>query len=406
MTRARTANSFRFVLGALLVLGGLSIGWLATRATALELLSSGSSTASVLIANEPESILGSTLGAYFANRATVPSKALPSVRRAAVEMPLDDRPYLLIGSEYLNAGKNDLATRTLEAGRRLDPRQRWIHLLLVYQYLRAEHYTAVAEEFSVLSRLVGAAQGPIATVLAQMSVAPETRDAVRETLRRDQTLERSVLTSLASGGVEPAVILAMASPAAFSAASGPGNWGTVLVNRLVEQQRYRLARSIWQKVNHLTDQQVQQALYDANFDGLPGQPPFNWKIESGDVAAVDLRSNGVQISYYGRNPGDLLSQLLLLPPGRYRLSHIAIGSQQATGSTLGWSVECADQPRRNFAHALIPVTNSAPRRISLFFTVPENCAAQQLHLTASPGEFPVPISVTVGRLQLEKVSGK
>ena len=321
-------------------------------------------------------------------------------------MPLDERPYLLIGSDYLRAGQTRRATKTLEAGRRLDPRQRWIHLLLLERYLRDEKYAAATEELAVLARLVGPVQAPIATALAQMSVAPETRDAVRETLRRDPPLEKSVLAALASSDVDPSTIFGMASPAAWSSANASGGWGTVLVDRLVTNQRYRTARAVWQRINRLSNRQVEPLLYDAGLDGLPGKPPFNWTLESGNVAAVDMRAHALQVNYYGRDTGNLASQLLVLPPGDYSFTQTVSGSQRAAGSTLSWSIECDNQPDRKLAQMRLPLDASAPRRVAIKLTVPGNCPAQRLRLIGSPGEFPTPVSVTIEHPQFERLRHK
>lgn len=391
-------------LAALLIIAAAFVGWLVVRATAVEMLSGPSVRAGAIVAGQPTVALGTAMGGFVANRGSIPRQALPSVRAAAAQLPLDARPYLFIGSDYLRAGKSDLAAKTFEAGRRLDPRQRWIHILLLDHYLRAGRYPEAADEFAVLSRLVGGAQGPIATALAQMTIAPQTRDAARLTLRQDVGLERAVLTSLASTGVEPAVIFGMASPAALATANLPGSWGGVLIDRLVSKQRYRLAHSVWQRINRLNDRQVGSLIYDLGLQGLPGKPPFNWMTVSNNVAAVDMQSGKFEVNYYGRDNGNLITQLLLLPPGTYRFGFFVSGVQQGAEPVMVWAFTCENQPDRTIASIPVPLTNARSRRVAATVTVPAGCPAQRLRLSGLAGEFPQPVTATIERLQLEKAT--
>lgn len=400
-SKFRTPRSL--ALAAILIVAALYVGWVAVRTTALNLLANGNAPVSAIIAGEPEVVLGTAMGRFAADRARVRPGLLPPVLRAATDAPLDERPYLLVGSDRLQARRDAAAIEALEAGRRLNPRQRWIHVLLLDRYLRRGDYAQAAVAFGVLSRLVYAAQSPIADALAQMSVAPETRDAVRQTLRQDPALERTVLAALSSGNVEPSVIFAMASPSALAAANAPGGWGTVLVDRLVAKQRYRAARTIWQRINGLSDAQVAPLLFNADFATSAPKPPFNWTLASGDVAAVDLRGDRLEVNYYGRATGDLASQLVLLPPGSYRFVSAYSGLQRSPGPALVWSINCANQADRVLGRIELPESGPAQRRAGFAFTVLSGCPAQQLRLVGQAGEFPSPVSATILGLRIEKV---
>lgn len=406
MRRSRLGSPTGILTAAALIFAGLYVGWLAVQAFAIEMNSGRAAQASAVLPGSSEIVLRQAMGDLIVNRGKVNKQALPGIRRATTQVPLDARPYLLIGSEYLQEGKTELAIRTLEAGRRLDPRQRWIHLLLLDYYLRHRKFSEASDEFAVLSRLVGSAQGPIATALAQMSLAPQTRDAARATLRRDVELQRSVLTSLAASGAAPADIFSMASPAALATANLPGAWGTVLVDRLVQQQRYEIARRVWQRINHLSDQQVATLLYDSGFRMLPGKSPFGWTIANNSVAAVDVRNGKLDITYYGRESGELLNQLVLLPPGNYRFSFQVAGVQQGTEPSLSWSILCENKPDRVLGRLAVPLKNNRPHVMAGVLQVPAGCPAQRLRLTGSAGEFPVTIAATIDGLRLEAIQAR
>lgn len=403
MIANRLRSPRRLFLAAALVVGSLFVAWAAVRATALQLMARGASNAGALVAGEPEFVLASAMGRFVADQARVRPSLLPAVREAAVRIPLDERPYLLVGSDHLWAGRSAAATATLEAGRRLDAHQRWIHVLLLDRYLRTGKYALAAQEFGVLSRLVDAAQSPIAAALAQMSVAPKTRNAVRLTLREDAALERSVLATLAAGDVPPSTIFAMASPSAFAAASAPGGWGSVLVDRLVRKGSYATARTVWQRVNRLSDRQPSTLLYNAELDNRPEPPPFNWSLASGDIGALDMRGNRLEVTYYGRANGDLAKQLLTLSPGSYRFATAYGGLAGASGASLAWSVICADRPDAVLGRMDLPESGANQRQVAFRFTVPAGCPGQYLRLSGLAGEFPTPVSATIARVQLERL---
>ena len=405
MTGSKRGGPLKYLFAVVLILLAAGTGWIAIRSAATQLMSDGASQAGAL-AWKPEALLDGAMREYMTKKGQVRARSLPDIRAAASRLPLDDRPYLLIGSTYLQRGDIRQATKALEAGRRLNPRRRPIHLALADRYLRDGNFVAATDELAVLTRLVDGTQPQIAGALAQMSVYPETHEAVRRTLRQDIALEQAVLTAMASKDIPPSDIFAMASPAAWATANLPGGWGVVLTDRLVNEQRYRLAREIWQRINHLPNGQVPPLLYNANLDVLPSKPPFNWSVSSNNIAAVDLRSNKLEINYYGRDTGELVSQFLLLPPGNYRFSHVVSGLQRGLGPTLSWSIACANRPDSDIAHMDVPATSATPRRVAVGLTVPDDCPAQRLRLIARPGEFPMQVSATIDRLQLERLNAK
>lgn len=404
MTGRRRGAPQRYLLAVLLVLAGGCIGWVAIRSAATQLLADGVQVGT--IAWKPELVLGGAMHEYLAGKGQVRARSLPDIRAAAARSPLDDRPYLFLGTAYLQHGDIRQATRALEAGRRLNPRRRPIHLVLADRYLRDDNFVAATDELAVLTRLVDGTQPPIAGALAQMSVYPETREAVRRTLRQDISLEQAVLTAMASRDIDPTHIFAMASPAAWATANVPGGWGVVLTDRLIKEHRYTLAREIWRRINHLTNEQASPLLYNAELAALPSRPPFNWSVSSNNIAAVDLHNHKIEINYYGRDTGELVSQFLLLPRGKYRFLHVVSGLQRGLGPTLSWSINCDNRPDAELAHLDVPATSATPRRVAVDVTVPGDCPAQRLQLLARPGEFPMQVSATIDRLQLERLNAK
>lgn len=399
-TRSRT---WGIVSAVALGIAGVSFASLSLRTAAVRLLPADAPALRQIAPDNPDIVLQRATAALVKQRGILDPKMLAAVKRAALAAPLDARPYLILGHQQLLEAQPQRAVATLEAGQRLDPRQRLIHLLLLDRYLRTGHYADAATQFSVSARLVGAAGEQIAAAMAQMSLAPQTRDAVRQTLRSDPRLERTVLVALAKSSTAPATIFGLASPIALATAGAADSWGAPLIARLAQQNRYAEARSVWQRVYRLPDAQAASPIYDPGFQKLPGSPPFNWTLTAGNLGAADMQNRGLNVDYYGRASGELASQLLVLRPGTYRFGVTIEGSKSAAGSSLAWSLRCATG--KDVPLMTVPLSGTGTRhRVTATATVPSNCVAQRLVLTGEAGEFPVPMNVTLRDLDLRLAS--
>jgi tetratricopeptide (TPR) repeat protein len=391
------------ILALVLAVTGVFLAALSFRVVAVHQLWPSSPSAPGFVRHDPRLVLSEAATDLVRLQGVLPPATLAAVRKAAAKAPLDANAYLVLGHQYLLDRNPDRARKTLEAGRRLDPRNRVIHLLLLDRYLREQRYADAATEFAVLSRLVGQAQGPIAAALAQMSQAPETRDAARRTLQTDPTLENSVLVTLARSDVPAVTVFDLASPTARRNAGDKNSWGLPLINRLVAHKQYAEARGVWQRIYGLTPAQSGALLYDAGLRGLPGSPPFNWTLTAGSLGAADMRNGTLSVEYYGRDSGYLASQLVVLRPGSYRFRFVVEGKTPG-GVTLYWSLHCTNNAKIEPMHAVVN-GSGPPRAIVANFTVPADCPAQTLTLTGEAGEFPVAINVTLRALDLAAAPG-
>ncbi len=387
------------VSAAVLAVAGVALGIVCFREAAVRALPPSAPVVARIASQHPDVVLRRAERDLVEKNGILDTAALDATRRAATEAPLDERPFLILGHQQLLDRQPQRAVRTLEAGRRLDPRERLIHLLLLDRYLRTERYADAAAQFSVLARLVGQAHGPIATAVAEMTRIPETRDAVRRTLRSDPALEIAVLTTLAKSQTPPTEIFALASPAARRDAGRSDSWGPALITRLVAQGRYDDARSVWQRVYNLSDAQVTAPLFNAGLQRVAASPPFDWTLVADSIGAADMRGGALAIDYYGRASGPLAGQLLTLRPGSYRFAFTVEGSKAGAGPTLYWSVRCATGDRTELKRIVVAGSGQS-RRVSSDFTVPGGCPAQQLALIGDAGEFPVAINVTLRNLDL------
>lgn len=406
----------RGIVSALaLVAAGLALAWTCFRVTITAVLPAQSPALMSIAADDARGVLSRATLALVATvdprdpmsigfgRKPLNPATIAAVQRAATQLPLDERPYLILGLQQLFDRQTDRGIRSLEAGQRLNPRNRLIHLALLFQYLKTNRFGLAADQMSVLSRLTGKTQPIIATALAQMVLMPETEPAAKRALRTDPDLERLVLTTLAKGTITPDRIFALASPRALADAGNRESWGPELVSRLVGAGRFTDARQVWQRIYHLPKVAVTAPIFNPQFRTMPASPPFDWTLTASGLGAADPDNGGLAVDYYGRDSGDLASQTLVLSPGRYQIAFAIEGGKPNAASRLFWTVACATGDKIVLANVAVPTTPGA-HQAGDAFAVPTACPAQTLTLRGEAGEFPSPISLTIKWLAIRATS--
>ncbi|WP_129793657.1 hypothetical protein [Sphingosinicella sp. CPCC 101087] len=111
-----------------------------------------------------------------------------------------------------------------------------------------------------------------------------------------------------------------------------------------------------------------RAVYDGEFRGLPGSPPFGWRF------ARDVRVDPSEGLIAQASAGEQARQTLVLSPGPYRLTVFGSGR-------MAWRISCLSGAV--LVEAPLPAGDPAP--VERPFTVPAGCAFQQLALTGTGG---------------------
>lgn len=405
------SNPRGIVSALVLTIAGLALAWLCYRTTITQVLPAQSPALMSIAPDDADGVFSRATVALAATvdprdpmsigfgRKSLRPATIAAVRHAATQLPLDERSYLILGQEQLVAGQTNRGIRTLEAGQRLNPRNRLIHLALLVQYLKTNRFGPAAAQMSVLSRLISRTQPAVATALAQMILLPETAPAAKRALRTDTNLERSVLTTLARSTTPPDQIFALASPRALADAENSESWGPALVTRLVEADRFTEARRVWQRIYHLPDAAVAAPIFNPQFRTIPASPPFDWTLIASGLGAADPDNGELAVDYYGRDSGNLAGQTLVLSPGRYQIAFATEGGKPNAASRLFWTVACATGDKTVLANVAVPTTPGS-HHAGGAFAVPATCPAQTLTLRGEAGEFPSPVSLTIKGLAI------
>jgi hypothetical protein len=328
-------------------------------------------------------------------------RAKQAAQAALDGAPLMEEPFLLAGIDRLLKRDYRAAERLLGEALERNPRSRLARLFMLEVELRSRRVASAAANMTILSRLMPDVQRVFVPELARFAREPETRDTMAQVLRSDPEMLSRVLQHLASRGARPEVVLDLAGNTRFPPEPEEGDWRRTLLDSMVKRGDFPPAHRLWARFAGIDPAKLEPGVYDGGFDGLPGSPPFNWTFASSEMGVAEKTKNGgLEVVYYGRTPGDLASQLLMLSPGRYRLSFYAEGDLSGPQTRLLWRVRCARGDTQLLELPLANITY-AGRTLAGDFTVPPRCPAQWLRLVGEPTEFPKIENVLIRNLRVQ-----
>lgn len=179
--------------------------------------------------------------------------------------------------------------------------------------------------------------------------------------------------------------------------------GEALVGRLVADGDFAAARRTYGLFHR--EARSGPLVRDGDF-GDPGASfPFGWLFaQKGEIGAERSLIGGKPALTYQALPGGdgaVASQLLMLPPGRYRLALSAATAAADPQAPPYWTIACASDGGKQIALLDMPVAEHG--RAAADFAVPPDCPAQWLVLTLRGSDQPggqagAVASVSVSRL--------
>lgn len=165
----------------------------------------------------------------------------------------------------------------------------------------------------------------------------------------------------------------------------PGKaWGcdaiAAMVGQLVQAGDAVTARRLWLAQCPLASPGIADPHFRA---AQPARPPapFEWNLAAnGDLAATPHPAGGLVSRVGGAVAQPVAWQMLVLPPGRYRLWWHMTKANGTPAGTAGLSLSCLRADRRMLAARAGP-----SGRLEAEVTITGQCAAQYLTLWQAPG---------------------
>lgn len=183
-----------------------------------------------------------------------------------------------------------------------------------------------------------------------------------------------------------------------------------LTDRLVAEGQFTRAAKLAKR-----DYQ-NQLVANGGFETAIGSSPFDWKLTSDfDLGAAvssqgktgpDLqpgRSGELQIDAAAGRGGEIASQLLLLSPGRYRLTADWSAAASDAGGSAFWTVTCATGEKQVILTIDVTKTNQQNRDAE-FDVAGAGCPAQRLSLSVRSASDTQGYSGSVDNVTVSKVA--
>ncbi len=389
-------QAWRVAVAAVVVVAGLAQ---VARTAAVDLGDTAGSAREALWPGNP-----AVLSAYImadvgqaAARGEAPNElTLGRLEQLAAKEPLTAQPFLVRGAMAARTGDYERAEKLLVIARRRAPRSAAARYLMGDLYLRTNRPVAAMAEMAVLNRLLPAGSLQLAPSLAAYARTPGSIPQIKAILESYPEIEEPLLAEMSTDAANTEAILRLASPRASH--GRPPVWQGMLLSTLVAQGQYQKALSTWRRLSGVSGRPGQ--LNNPQFDASDAPPPFNWRFAEGAGAVVEPSSGGLQIVYFGRDKLALAEQVVLLPPGRHRLT-MSVSGSFPDDSGIAWEVKCLPGGTELMR---LPLTAAGP--LSGEFAVPSGaCGAQSISLTGEPSEVPARADFRVSGVQLTPAVG-
>jgi hypothetical protein len=323
----------------------------------------------------------------------VDSVVLRSMYDAGRKDALAPEPFLVRGIQAQLAGNGAMARKAFTAAKRRDPRSLPARYFLANDAVMRGDESAALREIAVLARLAPTGAASLAPFLARYALDRANWPSMRTMFHSNPGLAEATFVDLAREPANADVILALADERQRS----PGSrWVPPLLASLVAEGAFAKARQIWAATSHVS-LGSETLVFDPDFKRPDAPPPFNWSLTSSTIGLAEReRGGGLHAIYYGQEDGALASQLLVLPPGAYRLK-MRSNADALSLQSLRWRLFCATSNAE--------IATAALREVSvrgLAFRVSPACKAQRIELFGTSAEMPQQADVTITGLTLTR----
>lgn len=314
------------------------------------------------------------------------ARAERSARAALQRGPMEFRALRVLGLAADRGGRVNQATRLMTIAGRRTPRDEPTQIWLFNAAVRRGDFTQAFAHADALLRVQPGYADRLNPILVANLANPMAVPALLRRLAFRPDWRRGFMAYLA--GRQPDVDVAVTVFDGLHAGPAPPTpeETTGLINRLVSDHQYRDAKDVWARLLPGRASVADDLVYDGNFRGLPGAPPFNWDLASGSGALSELvttpdGARALHVQFPTGISVRLAQQMLVLSPGRYRLSGGVRFDGAAPTAVLAWRVGCIDGPGATLVETRQVGGGAVRRTFFGDFVVPATgCTAQALLL--------------------------
>lgn len=167
----------------------------------------------------------------------IPAATFELVERAARNATLHPQPFIVAGIRAQVAGRTEAAERAFEAARLRDPRSLPARYFLATIKLQRGDVDGL-RDVAALVRLLPGSGTTLVPYLGELARQPSARAPMREMFRNNPSIEKAVLSSLASDPANVNLVISLGGT--LDPAKGP--WLKTAIETLVAKKQYRRGR--------------------------------------------------------------------------------------------------------------------------------------------------------------------
>lgn len=289
-------------------------------------------------------------------------------------LPLHPSPYIWRAVQLRDSGDLGASIALLERARESSPQSSAVRRLLAEQYLLADRQDEAITELFSAAELLDSSAGLFISIMAIAGEDTRFRQRVLAATVRQPEWADTFFANLPTEAAGYTLPMAMAQQHRLS----PRQRHT-LVSRLVDIGEFRKARSIWAQGDPDTDASGGGAVYDPNFAGLAGGPPFGWTRHDDEYSRVTIGNGEMRADYFGGRDTRIASQIINLAPGRHEWRiPVAMDAPPRLRLAFRWRIKCSGNSEVLASASSGELENGSFR---LAFIVPEEgCDMQRLEL--------------------------
>jgi hypothetical protein len=347
-----------------------------------------------ILPDDPGVTMRRAVAAFHSNGGRLPGPLKEDVTGAFQYNLLQEEPLLFEAVEQIEFGNSAKAIVLLEEARQRDPRSSEVRIILLDRYLSSGNVAASIEEIGVLGTLLPSGREALAATAIGLLAEPKTRDEASKAMRASP-MRMAILGDLANYGASPYLIMAITPDF-----QGVPIWADGLIAAFINRGDIQGAYLLWAHAQAIDPKIERTAVRNGNFDGKPA-PPFGWELYNGPAGSAKISGGSVQITHSGASGAIFLRQLLMLPPGPYRLSFDAEKTVE-NAENLVWRVDCVGSGKTLLQVPLTSLYSFEDQSVDIFEVPSQNCPAQWVALAGRPLEIPKTKSIRIERVSIDQ----
>lgn len=324
-------------------------------------------------------------------------------RLALLQDPTAVSAVSTLGFQAHIRGDTQEARRLFDYAQRLSRRNLQAQLWAIEDAVQREDIPGALHHYDIALRTSRVAPDLLFPVLASAITDPTIRSNLVVTLAEKPRWGPQFIAYALANGADPASIASLFVALRQAGVPASPEASSSVVNRLVLggalEDAWRYYTSVWPGADRRRSR-------DPQFTADRTAPsPFDWtNINDESVTTSIQRGNEGGVFDFSVRPstgGPLLRQLLMLPPGSYRIEGHSSGIEQPERSLPYWVLTCRDG--RELGRVTMPSSTRSSGVFSGRFNIPEGCPAQSLALVARASDEVSGVTGQIDRVQLAPV---